>query len=102
MASYPDKNIPFSSVKLLLSISRNIILPSLILILLSSCVSLIDPESSQEINSKIIGTIEPGNHVGQTFISRRPRFNGLKLWLSPDLDFESSQCCKKQAYDMIM
>jgi len=52
---------------------------------LTGCVSLIDPESSQDFNSNIIALITPDHSVGQAFVSSRPNFNGVNLWLGcPD------------------
>ena len=52
--------------------------------LLSSCVSLSDPESSQEINSDVVGVVTNHQTIGQTFISRRPRLDGIILWMESD------------------
>jgi hypothetical protein len=48
---------------------------------LSGCVTLKDPEASQEYTADLVATISPGQTVGQTFISRRPRLNQVQLWL---------------------
>jgi len=50
---------------------------------LSGCVTLRDPEASQEYRGDIVGTISPGSPLGQTIISRRPRLNRIELWLRP-------------------
>jgi hypothetical protein len=52
--------------------------------LLNGCASLHDPETSQEFNGDIVATLEPGHSVGQTLISRRPRFDGITLWLGTE------------------
>jgi hypothetical protein len=48
---------------------------------LSGCVTLKDPEASQEYSADVVATIEPGQAAGQTFVSRRPRLNQVQLWL---------------------
>lgn len=48
---------------------------------LSGCVTLKDPETSQEYSGDMVATVVPGQPVGQTFISRRPRLNQVQLWL---------------------
>ena len=52
----------------------------------SGCVTLADPEASQEYNLDTVGTVDGQSSLGQSFISRRPNFNGITLWLtsSPD------------------
>ncbi len=54
----------------------------LLAILLSSCATLFDPESSQEFNSDQIGTINSANSIGQSITSRNALINGITLWLS--------------------
>jgi hypothetical protein len=41
------------------------------LIAITGCTSLKDPEVSQEYKTDIVGTINPGNTIGQTIIHRR-------------------------------
>jgi len=53
-------------------------------IVLSSCVSLTDPEVSQIYRSDTIAQVTPDQTVGQTFVSRRPRFDSINLWLATD------------------
>jgi hypothetical protein len=53
-------------------------------IVLSSCVSLTDPEVSQFYKSDTIAQVTPDQTVGQTFVSRRPRFDSINLWLETD------------------
>ena len=55
----------------------------LIALLTAGCVTFHDPESSQEYTSVYISHPQPGETFGQTFISRRPRLNGIDLWLRP-------------------
>ncbi len=50
-------------------------------LVLSSCVTLHDPEASSEYTADIVATLEPGKPVVQSFISRRPGLNGVQLWL---------------------
>ncbi|RPI23651.1 MAG: hypothetical protein EHM70_22265, partial [Chloroflexota bacterium] len=49
---------------------------------LSGCVTLTDPETAQDTSRDVIG--RPGEPLGQTFVSRRPRLNGLTVWLGKD------------------
>jgi hypothetical protein len=51
------------------------------LITLSGCVTLSDPEASQEFKSHEIGIISNDHTIGQTILSRRPNFNRIQLWL---------------------
>lgn len=44
-------------------------------------VTLKDPEGSQEYSGDVVAKLENGQVVGQTFVSRRPRLNGVQLWL---------------------
>jgi hypothetical protein len=50
---------------------------------LSGCISLNDPEASQEYSSDLVGTLDPQTTLGQTFVSRRPLLNGITLWFTP-------------------
>jgi hypothetical protein len=54
---------------------------SICLLFLSGCITLNDPESSQEFRSNTIAEITPDQDFGQTFVSRRPKLNRLQLWL---------------------
>ncbi len=54
---------------------------ALYLVLLSGCVTLNDPEASQEYRSDPITEIFTGEVFGQTFVSRRPKFNRVQVWL---------------------
>ena len=63
------------------------------LLLLCSCVTLNDPESSQEFRSHSIAEITPDQDFGQVFISRRPKLNRIQAWLqvpqqASGLDFQ--------------
>jgi hypothetical protein len=53
----------------------------LAVLLLSGCVTLPDPEASQEFSADAVGRVEAAHTVGQTFVARRPRLNGVELWL---------------------
>ncbi len=44
-------------------------------------VTLKDPEASQEYSGDVVAKLEKGQAIGQTFVSRRPRLNGIQLWL---------------------
>jgi hypothetical protein len=52
--------------------------------LLSSCITLNDPEVSQEYRANAIGTITSDQTVGQTFVSRRRNFENITIWYSID------------------
>ncbi len=65
---------------------KNKILVTLFLItlFLTGCVSLPDPETTQDYNKTQVAVVSLDQTVGQTFISRRPRLNGIDLWLHTD------------------
>jgi hypothetical protein len=48
-----------------------------------SLVTLTDPETSQAHSSAVVASASPGQALGQTFTSRRPRLNSLTLWVDP-------------------
>jgi len=48
---------------------------------ITACVSLEDPETSQDIHNEAIGILGKDSSVGQTFVSRRSRLSGVILWL---------------------
>jgi hypothetical protein len=50
---------------------------------LSGCVTMADPEASQVYSSDTVGTLAASTEIGQSFISRRPGLNGITLWLTP-------------------
>lgn len=52
--------------------------------LLTSCVTLKDPEGFQLHHAAVIGSVDPQNSIGQSFVSRRGSFNGIDLWLGID------------------
>lgn len=54
-------------------------------IIISSCVTLPDPEVSQDSNSDVIGVVNSSHSLGQTFEIRRENFNGLTFWTSVDI-----------------
>jgi hypothetical protein len=49
---------------------------------LTGCVTLKDPEVSQEQSRVVIGTLEGGHTLAQSFVSRRSRLNGVWLWMN--------------------
>ncbi|MGB6423480.1 MAG: DUF1616 domain-containing protein, partial [Anaerolineales bacterium] len=51
------------------------------LLFLTSCVTLKDPEASQEFRGHVVGILHEGQSIGQTFVSRRSRLNSVQLWL---------------------
>ena len=52
---------------------------------LSGCVTLKDPEASLEYTADVVGVLTADQSLGQTLISRRPRLNGVQLWLRQSL-----------------
>jgi len=52
----------------------------------SGCVTMKDPEASQNFSADVIGIVQPGQVIGQTFVSRRPDLNSIELWLRPEPD----------------
>src|SRR4030042_1873344 len=59
---------------------------------ISGCVTLADPEASQDYFSDIVAELNPQTTLGQSFISRRPNLDGITLWLtaSPGQTSESN------------
>jgi hypothetical protein len=53
---------------------------------LSGCVTMADPEASQDYTSDAVGVLSPQTNLGQSFISRRPNLNGITLWLTSSSD----------------
>jgi hypothetical protein len=51
-------------------------------LLLSGCITLNDPEASQEYNQQIVGTVNSNTTVGQIIRTNRDRMNGITFWLS--------------------
>ncbi len=49
---------------------------------LSGCVTMADPEASQDYTSDPVATLDSSTSLGQTFISRRPDLNGITMWLT--------------------
>ncbi len=62
--------------------SRQVIVLALLTLFLSGCVTLNDPETSQEYNSQVVAILRPGETAGQTFIARRPGLSSLTIWLT--------------------
>ena len=56
---------------------------TLLLPALAACASLPDPETRQDFNAHTVATVNAAHTAGQTFISRRPRLNGIDIWLAP-------------------
>jgi hypothetical protein len=65
---------------------RNFLFTGLLFTLftLTGCVTLPDPETSQEYNKAQVAVINPNQTVGQTFVSRRARLNSIDLWLGAE------------------
>jgi hypothetical protein len=55
-------------------------------LLSAGCVTLKDPQASQVHAGDLIANVQAEHTVGQSFLSHRPGFNGLDIWLnlSPD------------------
>lgn len=53
------------------------------LLLSSACVTLRDPESSQEYRTDLVASLPAGSLAEQTLVSRRAGLNGIQLWLRP-------------------
>ena len=54
----------------------------LLILGLTGCATLKDPEVSQEQSRLVVGTLEGGHTLAQSFLSRRARLNGIWLWLN--------------------
>jgi hypothetical protein len=61
----------------------------LALISLSACVTLQDPETSQDNRGQVVATLEPGVVVEQQFSTRRPDLNQIIIWLKVEKQSES-------------
>jgi hypothetical protein len=59
-------------------------------ILLAGCVTLSDPEASQEYRSDIVSTLTPGIEVGQSFMAERCCLNSIQLYFQPNTQFSES------------
>ncbi len=61
-------------------------------LILGGCVTLKDPEASQEYNADVIAIVDPDTSFGQSFVSRRPGLNAIELWLyvTPDAPQDGS------------
>lgn len=53
-------------------------------LLLGACVTMKDPESSQENRGDVIASLQPGDLLGQTFHSRRANQDNIQIWLNVD------------------
>ncbi|MGW8250900.1 MAG: hypothetical protein ACWGO1_09680, partial [Anaerolineales bacterium] len=52
-------------------------------LILTSCMTLVDVEGSQEQRPDVIATLTEGSEFRQTFTSRRAGLSGVELWLRP-------------------
>ena len=77
MASKKSGNKDFRNAKPLITFF-------LFTLLLTGCVTLPDPESTQDYNNTSVAVVNPDQTAGQTFLSRRSRLNGIDLWLQTD------------------
>ena len=55
----------------------------ILLMSLTGCVTLVDPEASQQYASEMVGLLDAQTSIGQSFVSRRPNFNGITIWVTP-------------------
>lgn len=69
------------------------------LLLLSGCVTLTDFEASQEQRGHVVGEVRNGQGIGQTFIARGGRLNGIQLWLSPPTEAEPGQALRLSLFE---
>jgi len=58
-----------------------LLLLALLAALLSGCATIKDPETFQEYSGDIVAHIQPGQVVGQSFVSRRGGLVEVQLWL---------------------
>ncbi len=84
------KNNPFAQHQQLLP-ERNfhpikfvalIILLFLLVTAAAGCVTLADPEASQDYSADTVGVLDAQTSLGQSFVSRRPNLNGITLLMS--------------------
>ncbi len=72
----PSRNYP--QIKYLVLI----ILLLFLVLSLSGCVSLADPEASQEYTSDTVGVLDAQTSLGQSFVSRRPNLDRITIWVT--------------------
>jgi hypothetical protein len=65
---------------------------------LSGCVTLRDPEASQEYRGDVVAVVGPERVVGQSFVSRRPGLNGIQLWLRIKPNFSHDDSLVAELY----
>jgi hypothetical protein len=65
-------------------------------IFLGGCVTLPDPEVSQDLKSDIVGIVNSKNSLGQTIEIRRDNFNGITLWVSVEKNELNSSAQNQQ------
>jgi hypothetical protein len=53
-----------------------------LIIFSSGCVTLSDPETSQQYTADTVGVLDAQTSLGQSFVSRRPNLNRITLWLT--------------------
>lgn len=63
-----------------LSVLFLLIISAITLFTTSSCVSMYDPEESQEYRAHIVGTVTPETAIGQSFVSRRQPLSAIQIW----------------------
>jgi hypothetical protein len=57
-----------------------LILQFFLLTSITGCVTINDPEASQEFTADTVGIVNAQTSLGQSFVSRRPNLNGIALW----------------------
>lgn len=62
-------------------LNRTLAVLAFLVAVLSGCVSLRDPEASQEYSGDVVARLAPGKSIAQSFVSRRSGYNGMQLWL---------------------
>jgi hypothetical protein len=75
-----DKDNPYNLTHIRIIVL--ILLFTALSLLLTGCVTFNDPEVSQEYTSDTVGTLDSNSVIGQSFIARRPRLNGVMIWFT--------------------
>ena len=65
---------------------------------LSGCVTLNDPEASHEYTADMVGSISVDQQIGQTFVARRTRLNGITIWFSADAGPQTNETLTFELY----
>lgn len=81
LTDFHQRSGTHSTIKLFVLITLLLFL----LLGISGCVTLADPEASQEYSSDPVGVLEGQTSLGQSFVSRRPNLNGVTIWITTSL-----------------